>query len=329
MIKRYHLVISAILGMFVGFMLLSSLEVLHLGHLSTSVADHPQVQSDQRVIDPRVHIQQIDTSLDNDNLLIPTNITVLKTIWNLGVIPNLPTIVSSGRLFLTAYLAYDVLLRNVAGDFVETGVFTGGSTVVMYKSIISFSKRSRRLFACDSFEGLPPPTSDDQHGTQIIGEAGQFRAGLQVFMDNMRKFDAADSDVLIPVKGWFQDSLPTMVDQYKVESISFLRLDGDLYVSTYMPLLHLYSKVSPGGIIYVDDYFSFNGCRKVVDVFRAQNNITAELHIQPFSERGDISTTDSEAGPRQLIERMLIVKYGFYADIHGKGKTEAVWWRKE
>jgi len=269
-------------------------------------------------------------SLDNDNLLIPTNLTVLQTIWNLGVIPNLPTIVSSGRLFLTAYLAFDVLLRDVPGDFVETGVFTGGSTIVMYKSISSFSKRTRRLFACDSFEGLPSPTSEDQHGTQLIGNAGWFRAGLDEFMDNMRKFDSANSDVLIPVKGWFQVSLPNMVDQYNIESISFLRLDGDLYISTYQPLLHLYSKISSGGIIYVDDYFSFNGCRTAVDVFRAQNNITAQLHIQPFYERGDISTTDSEAGPRQLIERMLIVKYGFYADIPaGEGKTEAVWWRKE
>jgi Macrocin-O-methyltransferase (TylF) len=135
---------------------------------------------------------------------------------------------------------------------------------------------------------------------------------------------------MIPVRGWFQDSLPKMVNQYNVKEISFLRLDGDLYISTYQPLLHLYPKISPGGVVYVDDYFSFNGCRTAVDVFRAQNNITAKLYIQPFYERGDISTTDPEAGQRQLIERMLILKYGFNADIPaGEGKTEAVWWRKE
>lgn len=37
-------------------------------------------------------------------------------------------------------------------------------------------------------------------------------------------------------------------------AISFLRLDGDLYVSTMDPLLALYDRVSPGGLIYVDDY---------------------------------------------------------------------------
>lgn len=50
--------------------------------------------------------------------------------------------------------------------------------------------------------------------------------------------------------GWFSDSLPSA----PIDKISFLRLDGDLYVSTMDPLLALYDKVSPGGLIYVDDY---------------------------------------------------------------------------
>ncbi len=70
MINRYHLAMSAILGTFVGCMLFASLEVAR--HLQTSVADHAQFLADQRVIDPFVRIQQIDPSLDNDNLLIPT-----------------------------------------------------------------------------------------------------------------------------------------------------------------------------------------------------------------------------------------------------------------
>ena len=54
------------------------------------------------------------------------------------------------------------------------------------------------------------------------------------------------------VQGFFKDSIPTVVSQIK--SISFLRLDGDLYNSTKDVLDLLYFKINTDGLIYVDDY---------------------------------------------------------------------------
>ena len=72
------------------------------------------------------------------------------------------------------------------------------------------------------------------------------------------------------VKGWFNETLPATPE---IAAIALLRLDGDLYVSTYDALVHLYDKVSVGGYVYVDDYGSFAGCRKAVDRFRAERGI--------------------------------------------------------
>ena len=266
---------------------------------------------------------QADTTAEPqrvESLLIPADFATAQLIWGLGTMPKLPTVVSQSRLLLTAYLAYDVLSRGVPGDFVETGVYTGGSTVVLYQALRTFSGGGRRLFACDSFDGLPPPTADDRVGAQTVGEAGWYRAGLDTFMDNMRAFDSADANVLIPVKGWFRDSLAPMVAVHNVQSISFLRLDGDLYDSTHDPLVHLYAKLSPGGIVYVDDYFAFNGCRKAIDEFRAQNGITSPLHMSPFEE-----AWPSDAGPRQMLGLVLLDNNGFELN---DPKREAVWWRK-
>ena len=50
--------------------------------------------------------------------------------------------------------------------------------------------------------------------------------------------------------------------------LSFLRLDGDIYISTIQALENAYELVQPGGYIYVDDYGSWEGCRRAVDFFR-------------------------------------------------------------
>jgi len=56
-----------------------------------------------------------------------------------------------------------------------------------------------------------------------------------------------------------------------------LRLDGDLYESTMDALVPLYDKVSPGGFVIVDDYYSCAPCGRAIDEFRAARSITAPL----------------------------------------------------
>ena len=52
------------------------------------------------------------------------------------------------------------------------------------------------------------------------------------------------------VKGLFQDTLP----HSEIQHIALLHLDGDWYDSTRVCLEQLYDKVSPGGVIQIDDY---------------------------------------------------------------------------
>jgi hypothetical protein len=72
-------------------------------------------------------------------------------------------------------------------------------------------------------------------------------------------------------KGWFETVLPSISIP---DGISLLRLDGDLYNSTYVCLKYLYPKVIEGGLIIIDDW-ALPGCRQAVfDYF--------------FNERGKI-----------------------------------------
>ena len=77
------------------------------------------------------------------------------------------------------------------------------------------------------------------------------------------------------IKGWFQDTLYKYKD--KIGKISILRLDGDWYESTRIPLENFYSKISIGGIIIIDDYATCHGSKKAVDEFIEINGFKPNL----------------------------------------------------
>jgi hypothetical protein len=51
------------------------------------------------------------------------------------------------------------------------------------------------------------------------------------------------------------------------DAIALLRLDTDWYESTKVELETLYDKLSPGGILLIDDYGYWDGTRRAVDEF--------------------------------------------------------------
>ena len=109
------------------------------------------------------------------------------------------------------------------------------------------------------------------------------------------------------VEGWFNETLPPP----GLQSLAYLRLDGDLYASTMDALVGLYPLVSAGGLIYVDDYGTFGGCKAAIDEYRAKHKITAPLHY--IREDPMLNT------------RLL----GYAQKDQRKDVFEAVWWQKE
>lgn len=176
-----------------------------------------------------------------------------------------------------------VLEKKIPGGFVECGVWKGGSSAIMALAIQN-SGQERYLHLFDSFEGLPEPTEKD--GESAITYSGgrkdgnlatinQCRAGLDGVRHLIRdEIKMPDAMVHFHV-GWFQNTVPT--DAEKLGPIALLRLDGDWYDSTMICLEHLYPLLSPGGIIVMDDYFAWEGCRKATDEYRAKHQINCPI----------------------------------------------------
>jgi hypothetical protein len=64
---------------------------------------------------------------------------------------------------------------------------------------------------------------------------------------------------------------------YAPEEISILRLDTDWYASTKHELIHLYSRLSKGGVLIIDDYGDWAGARKAVDEYFAAQSFKPML----------------------------------------------------
>jgi hypothetical protein len=60
-----------------------------------------------------------------------------------------------------------------------------------------------------------------------------------------------------------------------LRQLAVLRVDGDLFESTWTALEGAYHRLSAGGFCIIDDYNSFPGCKQAVDKFREARGITA------------------------------------------------------
>ncbi len=183
------------------------------------------------------------------------------------------TMLGIKRIDNVLFCVEDVIKNKIKGDLIETGVWKGGTTIFM-RAILKFHNvTDKKVYVADSFEGLPKPDkSNPIDSDSKFHEQQELAVSIDEVKDNFKKFGMLDEQVVF-LKGWFKDTLK----EPPFEKLSVLRLDGDLYSSTWDSLTNLYDKVSIGGYIIVDDY-SLKGCKAAIDEFRSLRNIT-----EPFS----------------------------------------------
>lgn len=168
---------------------------------------------------------------------------------------------------------------GIPGDFVECGVFAGVHPALM-EGVATGEGGDRKVHLFDSFEGIPEAgPHDDESITALIGKGdgrlvstGVSACPIAQVKWNMGQW-GCDPNRLVYHHGWFQETVPHAEFP---RGIAALRLDGDLYESTMVCLVHLHRRVHRGGFVIIDDY-ALTGCRAAVDEYRAANGITAEL----------------------------------------------------
>lgn len=163
-------------------------------------------------------------------------------------------------------------LTTVKGCFVECGVAAGAQIIAM-----AYGAPNKMIYAYDSFQGIPLPSNrDDQMpgirllkreeqnalpapGRQELVSTGATAVSILSFTDHLLNAKI-NTDNIIVVQGWFEET----VHYFTGGKIALLRLDGDLYNSTYVCLSALFTKVVRGGCVIIDDW-TLPGCRAACD----------------------------------------------------------------
>jgi O-methyltransferase len=163
------------------------------------------------------------------------------------------------------------LAEGIDGDLIEAGVWRGGACIFMRAVLLCHGIENRRVFVADSFDGFPPPDlkrypADKQY---VVDRGSGFaRVPLDEVKANFEKYGLLDDRVVF-VSGYFETSLANA----GIERLSVLRIDADMYGSTWAALTQLYPLLSPGGFCIVDDYAAFE-CRGAVDEYRRSHDIS-------------------------------------------------------
>ncbi len=181
---------------------------------------------------------------------------------------------------------------QIQGAIVECGVWRGGSMMAAALAILDSGAPLRDLYLFDTFSGMSEPTRVD---VDFKGRTAAWHLERNpdfnlVEIDEVERNLASTgyaSDRIHFVKGKVEDTLPASAPP----EIALLRLDTDWYESTKHELVHLFPRVVKHGVVIIDDYGHFEGCRKAVDeylttlgapVLLNRIDYTGRIFVKPF-----------------------------------------------
>lgn len=202
------------------------------------------------------------------------------------------TMTSATRLWSLLQAVRHLEAEGIEGDFVECGVWRGGSVMAMAGELHRLGSQ-RTIWLYDTFSGMTPPTDRDIEAgtgataasmldTTPVGDGDNVWcvAGIQDVRRNvastgypMERFRFVEGDVV-----------QTLTTE-RPDRIALLRLDTDWYESTRASLEALYPNLAVGGLCVLDDYGHWEGARAAVDEYFASRSYVPLMHPIDYSGR--------------------------------------------
>ena len=171
-----------------------------------------------------------------------------------------------------------VAQHEIPGDFVECGVWRGGSMHAVARTLAACGDLGRELYLYDTFEGMTEPTEKDLrwdgvHPSAWLKHSAHNKRGSAIWAyASLEEVKAGFADVPYPkerlhfVQGPVEQTVPGVLP----ERIALLRLDTDWYSSTAHELEYMYDRLVPGGVLLLDDYAHWQGARTATDEWLAR-----------------------------------------------------------
>ncbi|MFF1877417.1 TylF/MycF/NovP-related O-methyltransferase [Leifsonia sp. NPDC058230] len=192
------------------------------------------------------------------------------------------TMTNVEKLYAGITAARYVTRYGIPGAVVECGVWRGGSIHAIARALDAAGAHDRDLYLFDTYEGMTAPGPRDRRGDgrtaeDLMASYGKASrvwayASLEDVKEGFRQVPYPEEKLHF-VKGPVEQTIPDQAP----ERIAVLRLDTDWYESTAHELAHLYGRLTPGGVLLLDDYGWWQGSRDAVDEFLARSG--ARLYL--------------------------------------------------
>ena len=181
------------------------------------------------------------------------------------------TMTSEARLIALVKSVDYIINRGLEGDFVECGVWRGGSIMAIAQSLSNLGITDRKIWLFDTFDGMTQPTIHDyslkngNSAQKLLGSSKKSQKNIHSYAPisevkkNLMKIDFPfDNFIFVegPVEKTLLDTCPG--------KIVLLRLDTDWYESTSTELDYLFPKLVTNGVLIVDDFGDWYGSMKAV-----------------------------------------------------------------
>jgi hypothetical protein len=228
------------------------------------------------------------TKIDQDELLPDMD----KAFFKLAKQCKPYTMTSTERLY-SVYKSVEYLTKNkIDGDYIECGVWKGGSSMMIVLCLMKNKCTDKKIYLYDTYEGMSEPTeSDINHGNYkaedkyiktMNSERGSdwCRSEIDEVKENLYSTGYPKENIIF-IKGKVEDTIPKTIP----EKIALLRLDTDWYESTKHEMEHLYPLVSQKGVLIIDDYGHWQGCRKAIDEYISKNKLPILLNRIDYTGR--------------------------------------------
>ena len=191
------------------------------------------------------------------------------------------TMVVPARIHTLVSAVEHVVRHEVPGAILECGTWKGGCMMAVALTLQRLGVTDRELVLSDLFGGgWPLPTEHDiHHGKRALDEA---LASRQLAIPNppemiysLEEVQANLASTGYPaehiryVPGDVAQTMPAQAPG----QIAILRLDTDYYESTLHELRTLYPRLSPNGILIIDDYGEWEGSRRAVHEFLEETGL--------------------------------------------------------
>jgi O-methyltransferase len=201
------------------------------------------------------------------------------------------TMTSYARLAALVDSVEYIAREEIPGGIVECGVWRGGSMMAAALTLLRHGRGDRDLYLFDTFEGMPEPTEHDvdspfdgydlRRHLDRWQKAGGLHAVAEESVREAMLSTGYPAERIHVVKGPVEDTLPGRAPA----QVALLRLDTDWYQSTKHELETLYDRLSPGGVLILDDYGHYQGARQAAEEFFAQRGERPLLQRLDYTAR--------------------------------------------